>query len=319
MAPFGRPFPVVCVDGEFVPETTAAVSVHANALSYGTGTFEGIRATWNQERADLFLLEPLAHYARLGQSSRVLGLALPFSPEALVRLTIELLRRNEVRADTYVRPLFALAGDGLPVGMHEARPRLSIAATPIAGQYINLKGVRCIVSPWRRAPDEALPSRAKLCGSYVGPAMAKTEAVRSGFDEAIMLNVAGHVAEATTSNVFLRRGRQWLTPPGTDDILEGITRAQAMTLLGERTGRPVVERSIDRTELYACDEIFLCGTAALVAPVTEVDHRSVGAGQPGETTVWLLDTLRAIAGRRGGGHQDWTAPVYGAGTDGGGA
>jgi Amino-transferase class IV len=189
-------------------------------------------------------------------------------------------------------------------------PRLSIAVTPIVGDYINLAGVRCMISSWRRAPDVVLPGRAKLCGSYVGPALAKSEAIASGYDEAIMLNMAGYVAEGTTSNLFVRRGAEWLTPPVTDDILEGITRAQVKTLLAERTGMPVIERSIHRTELFVCTELLLCGTAALVVPVVEVDGRPVGTGTAGAVTTGLLRELQSIARRADGRHAEWTTPVW---------
>lgn len=159
-------------------------------------------------------------------------------------------------------------------------------------------------------PDDVLPGRAKLCGSYVGPALAKSEAIARGCDEALMLNGAGHVAEGTTSNVFMRRADEWVTPPVPDDILEGITRAQILALLAEQTGRPVTQRSIQRSELYVCDELLLCGTAALVVPVVEVDRRPVADGRAGETTSRLLDELRAIARRRGDRHHGWTTPVY---------
>lgn len=309
-SPFGRPYPLVYVDGEIVDETGAALSVHANAVSYGTGTFEGIRCTWNDEHGELYLLEPRAHYERLARSARVLGRELPATPTELVEASRELLRRNAVRSDAYLRPLYLLAGEELTVRVHGVRARLSIAATPVVGDYISLGGVSCMVSSWRRPPDVALPSRAKLCGSYAGPALAKTEAVAAGYDEAIMLNSAGHVAEATTSNVFLRRADDWLTPAVTDDILEGITREQVKVLLAERTGRPVVERSIDRTELLACDEALLCGTAALVVPVVAVDGRAIGSGGPGETTLAVLAELRAIARRARERRHDWTTPVY---------
>lgn len=308
--PFGQPFPWVFVNGDIVREHEARLSIHANALSYGTGTFEGIRATWNPQHSELYLLEAEAHYERMHRSARALGLELPLSPSQLVEVSIQLLRRNEVRSDAYLRPLFVLAGEELPVRMHAIQSQLSIAVTPVVGDYIDLRGVRCMVSSWRRPPDVVIPARAKVTGSYVGSALAKTDAIACGYDEAIMLNLAGHVAEATTSNIFLRRGRGWLTPAVNDDILEGITRAQVKALLAERTRRPVIERSIDRSELFVCDEMLLCGTAALVVPVIEVEGRPVGNGQAGETTVALLAELRAIAGRAVGRHGEWTAPVY---------
>lgn len=307
---FGPPAPVVFVDGEYLTADAARVSAHANVLSYGTGTFEGIRASWNDEHEQLYLLDAPAHFRRMARSARVLGLELPHACDELVAISGELLRRNELRSDAYLRPLYVLAGEDLPVRLHAVRARFQIAVTPIVGDYIDLDGVRCMVSSWRRAPDDVLPGRAKLCGSYLGPALAKTEAIARGCDEALMLNSAGHVAEGTTSNLFMRRGYQWVTPPVEDDILEGITRAHLLELLAERTGRPVTERSIQRSELYVCDELLLCGTAALVVPVVRVDDRPVADGRVGVATRWLLEELRRVARRHGDRHADWTTPVY---------
>jgi branched-chain amino acid aminotransferase len=284
---FGASCPVLFVDGEFVAADVARVSAHANVLSYGIGTFEGIRASWNDDHEQLY------------------------GTHELVEISAELLRRNEVRSDAYLRPLYILAGDELPVRVQGVPVRFQIAVTQVVGDYIASTGVRCTVSSWRRAPDDVAPGRAKLCGSYVGPALAKSEAIARGYDEALMLNTAGHVAEATTSNLFMRRGAEWITPPGPDDILEGITRAQVIELLTERTGRPVSERSIQRSEIYVCDELLLCGTAALVVPVVSVDERAVGDGRPGATTQALLEELRAVARRGGDRRRDgWTTPVY---------
>ncbi|MEJ3655560.1 branched-chain amino acid transaminase [Actinomycetes bacterium KLBMP 9759] len=308
--PFAPPCEIVFVDGGFVAADEAAVSVHANALSYGTGTFEGIRACWNAEHEQLYLLEALEHYRRLARSARILGLPLRFTPEQLVAASVELLRRNDVRADAYLRPLLIQSGDVLPVRMHDVPTRLSIAATPMPGDYIDPRGVRCMVSTWRRAPDAAAANRAKVTGGYPGPAMAKTDAMRRGFDEAIMLTLDGFVAEATTSNVLLRTGGTWVTPPGTDDILEGITRRQVMTLIEELTGGAVVERRVQRTELYTADEVLLCGTAAGIVPVVEIDDRQIGTGRPGELTGRLAASLRAVATRADDRHPEWTVPVH---------
>jgi branched-chain amino acid aminotransferase len=308
--PFGTPCALVNVDGEIVDTRRAAVDVHAHAVSYGTGTFEGIRAFWNAEHEQLYLSEAVAHYERLHRSARILGLPLRFPAGELVEMTKELLRANEIRAHAYVRPILLQSGAVLSVRMHDVQVRLSIAITPLPGDYIAPDGVRCMVSTWRRTPDTSMPNRAKVIGSYVGPALAKTEAVRAGYDEALMLTGDGHVAEATTANLMLRFGDEWTTPPGTDDILEGITRAQLMTLILERTGRPVRERRIHRSELYVADEALLCGTAATVAPVVSVDGRLVGDGAVGEATQALREQLWAIGRRAHPRHHDWTTPVY---------
>jgi branched-chain amino acid aminotransferase len=303
-------FPFAFVDGAFVPLAEAAVSVHANAVSYGTGTFEGMRATWSEEAQELYLLEPAAHYERMHRSANALGLTLAHTTEELVAITVELLRRNEARSDVYVRPILLLAGEVLPVRMHDIETRFSIAISPFPAKYIDPSGVRCLVSSWRRSPDSTMPLRAKIIGSYVGPALAKTEAVQAGFDEALMLTVDGALAEATTSNVFLRRGSEWITPAPDQDILEGITRRQVMELIGEELGERVIERSVDRSELYVCDEALLCGTAVQVVPLVEVDRRRVGDGRAGDRSRRLMGALAAIARRETTAHRDWTTPVW---------
>lgn len=305
----GTDFDCVFVDGEFRSSVDARVSIKANAVSYGTGTFEGIRATWNEARQQLFLLEPLAHYERMRCSANALGLTLPIAPAELVDITIELLRRNQARQDTYVRPILLLAGEVLPVRMHDIETSFSIAASPFPAGYINTVGIRALVSSWRRAPDSTMPIRAKINGSYVGPALAKTEAIRAGLDEAILLTLDGAVAEATTSNIFIRRGAQWATPAVTDDILEGITRRQVITLI-EESGGSVTERTIDRSELYVCDEAFLCGTAVQVSPLVEVDRRPVGTGEAGEQTLTLIDQFRQAASGESDRHRDWVVAVW---------
>lgn len=307
--PFGPPCELVNVDGRIVGSDAARVSVHAHVLSYGTGTFEGIRAWWNADHGQLYLSAAPAHYERLHRSAQILGLSLPFAVDELVAMTVDLLRANDVRTDAYVRPLLVQTGDVLPVRMHDVAARLSIAITPIVGDYADPAGLRVMVSTWRRQADTAIPARAKVVGSYVGPSLAKTEAARAGYDDALLLTADGYVAEATTSNVFVRIGDTWHTPPGTDDILEGITRAEVMALLDE-TRIPLQQRRIHRSELYTADEILLCGTASTVVPVVSVDGRAVGDGQPGKTTAELRDALRAIARREDPRHPEWTTPVY---------
>jgi branched-chain amino acid aminotransferase len=308
----GRPprFEWAFVDGSFCHVDDARVSVRAHVLSYGTGTFEGLRATWNEEAQELYLLEPSGHYERMHRSANALGLALPYSTEELVAFTVELLRRNEARSDVYVRPLLLLSGEVLAVRMHEVETRFSIAVSPFPARYVDPAGARCLVSSWRRSPDSTIPLRAKIIGSYVGPALAKTDAVRAGFDEALLLTVDGSLAEATASNVFLRRGSVWATPSADQDILEGITRREVMELIGEELGERVVERGVDRSELYVCDEAFLCGTAVGIVPLVEVDRRPVAGGRPGGRTLRLIDALAAIARRDTDAHMDWTTPVW---------
>lgn len=306
-------FDIVYLDGAYVSREDARLSVHAHAVSYGTGTFEGMRAIWNEEAQGLYLLEPAPHYERMRRSANALGMTLPYSTDELVATTAELLRRNEARSDTYVRPILLFSDEVLQVRMHDLETRFSIALSPFPAKYIDPAGVRCLVSSWRRSPDSTIPVRAKIIGSYVGPALAKTEAVLAGFDEAIMLTVDGAVAEASTSNIFLRRGDAWITPSPADDILEGITRREVIELIAEDLGEGVVERTVDRSELYVSDEALLCGTAVQVVPLVEVDRRPVGDGRAGARTLRLMESLHAISRREDNRHHDWTIPVWGGG------
>ena len=171
-------------------------------------------------------------------------------------------------------------------------------------------GIRCGVSSWRRVPDCAVPARAKVTGSYINSALAKSEALENGFDEAIVLTEAGHVSEGSAENVFLLRDGVFVTPPVTDDILEGVTRRLIIGLIRDELDLPVVERSIDRTELYAGDELFLCGTGAQVSPVIEVDHRPIGEGRVGEFTHELQQLYFGAVRGDNPKYAHWSLPVY---------
>jgi branched-chain amino acid aminotransferase len=281
-----------------------------HALHYGTGCFEGIRAYWNAAHNQLYLLHPEAHYQRLRRSAGILRLELPYTNDELLRWTIELLRRNDARTDTYIRPLVFVSAEEIGVRLHGLEQSVLIYTATFGDYIATLGGIRCMTSSWRRISDAAIPARAKITGSYVNSALAKTEAVECGFDEAIMLTEDGHVSEGSAENLFILRDGVFVTPPVTEDILEGITRALVMTLVRDELGLQVVERVIDRTELYACDELLLCGTGAQISPVIEVDHRSVGDGQVGRFARQLQEVyFRAVRGEEPR-YRDWVTPVY---------
>ncbi len=300
----------VFYDGEFVRYHDARLGLMTHALHYGTGVFEGIRAYWNPKQEQLYVLEAGAHYERLRRSANVMRMTLPYSTEELVNFTVELLRRNEFKSDVYVRPLLYAASEDIGVRLHNLNFGFFIYATPF-GKYVETEaGIRCMVSTWRRVPDQSLPARAKITGSYAQSALAKTEAVEAGFDEAIVLTAEGHVSEGSAENLFMAKDGVFVTPPVSDDILEGVTRMLLMRVIKEELGMQVVERSIDRTELYTCDELLLCGTGAQVAPVIEVDRRHVGNGKVGELTQELQSIYFGAVRGESLKHKDWTIPVY---------
>ncbi|MGH7765035.1 MAG: branched-chain amino acid transaminase [Candidatus Dormibacteraceae bacterium] len=300
----------VFYEGEFARYNDTRLGLMTHALHYGTGVFEGIRAYWNTKKEQLFLLEPAAHFERMKRSANVMRMTLPHSTEELVNFTLELLRRNEYKSDVYVRPLLYTSSEEIGVRLHNLEHSFFIYAIPF-GNYVEVEsGIRCMVSTWRRVPDQSLPARAKITGSYAQSALAKSEAVESGYDEAIVLAVDGHVSEGSAENLFMYKDGTFVTPPVTDDILEGVTRTLLMKLIKEELGLPVVERSIDRTELYTCEELLLCGTGAQVSPVIEVDRRAIGNGKVGEFTQELQNIYFGAVRGDLPKYQDWSIPVY---------
>jgi branched-chain amino acid aminotransferase len=300
----------VFYNGEFRRYNDAKVGLMTHALHYGTGVFEGIRAYWNQEKAQLFLLHAPAHYDRLRKSGMIMKMTLPHSTEELVKLTLELLRRNEYKQDTYVRPLLFKSSEVIGVRLEGIAESFLIYTAPM-GNYVDVDaGIRCMVSSWRRVSDSSLPARAKITGAYANSALAKAEAEENGFDEAIVLALDGHVSEGSAENLFMYKDGVFVTPPVTDDILEGVTRKLVFGLIKDELGKTVVERSIDRTELYTCEELFLCGTGAQVSPVIEVDRRPVGDGKIGELTGELQSIYFGAVRADNPRYSDWSLPVY---------
>src|SRR5438094_4807116 len=308
--PAAHPNTWVFFEGDFARYNDWKLGLMTPAPHYGTAVFEVIRAYWNAPKNQLFLLEPAAHYDRMKRSANVMRMTLPYSTEELVNFTLDLLRRNEFKSDVYVRPLLYTSSEEIGVRLHNLNRGFFIYAIPF-GNYVEIEsGIRCMVSSWRRVPDQSLPARAKITGSYAQSALAKSEAVESGFDEAIVLTIDGHVSEGSAENVFMLKDGVFVTPPVTDDILEGVTRTLIMDLIKGELGKTVVERSIDRTELYTCDELLLCGTGAQISPVVEVDRRTVGNGRVGEFTQELQSIYFGAVRGESPKHKDWTIPVY---------
>lgn len=299
---------IVYFEGAFVPLRDARVSIMTHAFMYGTATFEGIRAYWNPEQETLFGLFIREHVERIRRSAHILLMdGLP-SVDELSGLIVETARRNGFREDAYIRPSFYKSTRAIGVRLHELEHQLSIVTLPF-GNYIDTEsGIRVMSSTWRRNPDEALPARGKIVGGYVNMAFQKSEAELNGFDEAVVLTLDGHVNEASAANLLVVRDGVLLTPPVTDDILEGITRT-AILQLARDAGIATEVRSIDRSELYIADEIFLCGTGVQVSPVVEVDHRSVGSGAIGPITRVLKDRYFDAVRGRVPEYRHWLTPI----------
>jgi branched-chain amino acid aminotransferase len=296
--------------GEFVPLREANINVMTHAFNYGTAVFEGIRAYWNADEEQLFALELIAHYTRIRTSAALLMMEVRQTPEELADITVELLRRDGLREDVYLRPIVYKSSETIGVRLHNLDADITIFGVPF-GQYIDTEGgIRAQVSSWRRTDDNAIPARGKITGAYVNGALAKSEAQLNGFDEAIVLTADGHVSEGSAENLFIVKDGLLVTAPVTDNILEGITRRRLMAMARDELNVEVVERSIDRTELYVADEVFLCGTGAQISPVIEIDRRPVGSGRPGPIAKDLSRLyFDAVRGRLPA-YRDWLTPVY---------
>lgn len=297
-------------NGEFVPIENAKVSIMTHAFNYGTGCFEGIRAYWNPEEKQLFVFKALEHYQRLHRSCRILHIQLPYSPEELCDITVELLRREAYQEDTYIRPLAYKATPIVGVRLHDLDDEFAMFATPF-GRYIEGEGgARVMISPWRRIDDNAIPARAKITGSYINSALSKTAAAHAGCAEAIVLTQAGHVSEGSAENLFLVRDGRLVTPRATDDILEGITRDVVMDIARAEFGIETEVRQVDRSELYVADEAFFCGTGVQIEPIVEIDNRTVGTGTVGPITQRIHDLYFDIVRGKVEKYRHWCLPVY---------
>ncbi|HTX40509.1 MAG TPA: branched-chain amino acid transaminase [Acidobacteriaceae bacterium] len=299
---------VVYFNGAYMPLRDAHVGILTHALHYGTGVFEGIRAYWSEDDARLCLFRAIEHYERWKQNCSILRIGVPLSADHLCEVAIELLRRNNFRSSIYVRPIAFKSAERVGVSP-DNQGSFAVIALPF-GEYLHSdKGLHAGVSSWRRIEDNAIPARAKICGAYVNSALASDDARRSGFDEAILLNESGHVAEGATCNIFMVRKGALITPPVTENVLEGITRDSVIELAQRELGLSTVERPIDRSELYLCDELFLTGTAVGVAPVVRVDHHPVREGSIGAITRDVRRLYCDAAFGRLRAFRKWIVPV----------
>lgn len=288
----------VYFEGAFVPRARARVPISTHSFNYGTGCFEGIRAYWSAPREELYVIRLGDHAERLLRSARILSLEPPavLTRARVEAIILELLERNRYREDVYIRPIIYKAGSTIKVALAGIPTELCVYTEPF-GDYLDIhKGLRVMISAWRRIDDNSMPSRAKPTGAYLNAALASDEARVRGFDEAILLTASGHVSEASSSNIFLVREGRVITPHATDDVLVGITRDCVMELV-RRRGWPLEERSVDRSELLSADEAFLCGTGVQIAPIANVDGRRLGSGEIGPITRELQEAyLRVVRG-----------------------
>ncbi len=294
---------------QYVPLAEAKISVMTSALHYGTAVFEGIRGNWNNEQKQIYLFRLREHYRRLLNGCQVLRIRLPYTVDDLCRQTVELAQKCGFEEDIYVRPLAYKSSEALGVRLHDIADDYTVFIIPW-GRYIDVDTARCTVSSWQCPTDNSIPPQVKIMGHYAGNALAKSDAVESGFDEAIMLSVDGYVAQGSGENIFLMIAGKLITPATYNNILPGITRDSVIKLAKNELGIETIERPVDRSELYLCEECFLTGTAAHVTPVSEIDHRKIGNGGIGEITGKLQKVYAEVIRGDNPKYLDWCTPVY---------
>lgn len=305
---FDQIFDCAFFEGNFVPFSSAKVSIGTHALQYGTGAFAGIRGYLADDGETINVFRLREHTARLLRSARLLRMELPFTIDSLAETMIELARRNEPDQDVYFRPFVYKASVQLTPRLKGLKDELAIYMMPM-GNYLDItRGQKVHVSSWTRIDDNAIPSRGKITGSYINSALAKDEAEEKGADEAIMLNHQGKVAEGSAANLFMVRDGVLITPPVNGDVLEGITRRSLLEVAGD-LGIACEQRQIDRSELYLAEELFFCGTGVQIAPIESVDGRPIGDPNHLPVTRQLSDVFFNLVRGREPKYNHWLTPI----------
>ena len=296
--------PYAWFGGKCVPFAEATISVATHALHYGTGAFGGMRALPNPaDPHEILLFRADRHARRLSQSAKLLLTEL--GEETILSAITAFLRANKPNCPVYLRPFVYTSDLGIAPRLHNIETDFLIYGLEL-GDYLSPEGVSCRISSWCRQEDRSLPLRGKISGAYITSSLAKTEAVKSGFDEALLLNSRGKVSEASGMNLFMVRDGVLITPGVDQDILEGITRASVLEL-AKAMGIPTLERPVDKTELFIADEVFLSGTAAKVTPVRRIETTDLATRRP------IMDAIRerltAITEGRDPAYDHWVTRV----------
>ncbi|MCA2939795.1 MAG: branched-chain amino acid transaminase [Microcystis sp. M113S1] len=296
--------PLAYFENKFIPFSEAKLSIATHALHYGTAAFGGLRGTPDPSNPGQILLFRLdRHSQRLSQSAKFLNYEIP--ADKIYQIIIDFVKKNQCHRPFYIRPLVYSSGLGIAPRLHGIEKDFLVYGLEM-DDYLAADGVNCRISSWYRQEDRSFPLRGKISAAYITSALAKTEAVESGFDEAILMNSQGKVCEATGMNIFIIRNGQLITPSFDQDILEGITRDSVLTIARD-LGIPVIERPIDKTELFIADEVFLSGTAAKITPIKRIETFSLPAAKP--ITYQLKEKLSSIVLNQEPKYQDWITKV----------
>lgn len=294
---------------QVIPLAEAKIGIMTHAFNYGTGVFEGIRGNWNEDNNTIYLFKVKEHIARLRMSAKICRINIAETDAEIESLILQVVEKSNIREDQYVRPLAYKSSEAIGVRVHDLDDDLLIFAAPF-GPYLDIDaGARVQTSTWRRVDDMSIPARAKTTAGYLNSALAKTEAMQNGFDEAILLNPDGHVAEGSGENIAIIRNGRIITPARSDNVLEGLTMSTVLGLAQSEFGIEVESRTIDRSELYVADEVFMTGTAAHVTPILEVDRRAVADGQVGPIAKQLQSLYFDIIYGRNPKYLSWCTAV----------
>jgi len=300
--------PFMCLNGDIVSYDDAQIHAFSNVIKFGAGVFEGIAGYWSADNKELNLFRLPEHLERMRFGMKVMRFDECYSSEYLSECILRMLRANDLHEDVHIRLISFLDGDSDlsatgPVG-------LIIGAVPRPKVRGAAKGIHVCVSSWTRIADNAIPSRVKCTGNYVNNRTAEVAAKQDGYDGVILLTAAGKVSESSRACLFLVRDGKLHTPDVASDILESVTRDTIIRLAPSITGAAAIQRVIDRTELYACDEAFLCGSGQEIVPVLSVDRLPVGSGAVGPITTEIQKTYVDVVRGEVPRHKDWLTPVW---------
>ncbi|MEA3494307.1 MAG: branched-chain amino acid transaminase [Candidatus Margulisiibacteriota bacterium] len=295
--------------GRIVPFEKATIGIMTHGFNYGTGVFEGVRAYWNEDQKQLYILKLKEHYERMIKSCNALQIKVDLSLKELMNITVKLVRKNGYRQDVYIRPLAYKSEEKIGLGLHGIEDDLAIYLAPF-GNYLDVSaGIKVCISRYRRISSHSMPSGAKLTGTYFNSSLAKSDALKRGFVEAITLSHKGNVAEGSGENLFMVKNGKLITPPISDDILPGITRKAIIQLAKNELGIKTIEKSFKPAALFKADELFFCGTGAQIAPIVQVEKKKIGKGKVGPITTEMQDIyFKAVRGEIPK-YKSWVTPV----------
>lgn len=300
----------VYLDGKYVPDEQAVISVRTHAFAYGTSVFEGIRGYWVPEDNQLYVFRMREHFERILNSCKIMHMHPDYTVDDMCDITIELLKKNAPKTDTYIRPVIYKSNTSVGPKLIDNPDSLVITTTPLGDYIDSSNGLKVCVSNWRRSDDNSIPARAKISGCYANTALIVTDARLAGFDDAIVLKADGHVAEGSAMNLYLVEGNKLITTKTTDDILIGITRNTVKEIAENYLNIEVVEREIDRTELYLADGAFYCGTGAQVMPIVSIDNRPIGTGKFNDLVSQIQQLYSDLVRGKVSEYKHWCTPVY---------